>query len=462
MNSPRIGLLPLYLQLYDKTDPLRRNQFLPFLETIRQRFQEAGIGVVAAGICCVEDEFAAAVRLFEQSEVDLIVAVHLAYSPSLEAVAPLEQTPIPILLLDTTMDYDFGQAVAPDRIMYNHGIHGVQDLASVLRRRGRPFEIVAGHVTESDVLDRAVEVARAAHAAKRLRGMRVLRIGESFRGMGDFAVSAETLRETFGIAVDTLSIDRLAEEVANVKDEDVQAEVERDAGLYEVEAGAHVHRRTVAVGLALRHLIDGGAYGAFSMNFLAFDSPRSPVNVVPFLEASKAMARGLGYAGEGDVLTACLVGALNTGFGSTTFTEIFCPDWKGGSIFLSHMGEMNPQIAATKPALVELQFPYTEALNPAILVAPFAPGPATLVNLAPGPGGSFGLIASEVEVLGDATNPEMRNGVRAWIRTKKPLPEFLELYSRHGGTHHSALVYGDKTRAIEAFANFTGLDVRIV
>ena len=458
MNSPKIGLLPLYLQLYDKTAPLRRNEFRPFIETIGQRFQNAGIGIVAAGICCVEDEFSAAVRLFDQSQVDLIVAVHLAYSPSLEAAAPLERTPIPILLLDTTMDYDFGQAVTPDRIMYNHGIHGVQDLASVLRRRGRPFEIVAGHVTESDVLERAVEVAHAAHAAKRLRGMRVLRIGESFREMGDFAVSGETLLETFGITVDTLPISRLAEEMANVKDADVQAEVQRDTSLYDVQAGEEVHRRSVAVSLALRRLLEAGDYGAFSMNFLAFDSPRAPVDVVPFLEASKAMARGLGYAGEGDVLTACLVGALNTAFGLTTFTEIFCPDWKGGSIFLSHMGEMNPKIAATKPALVELQFPYTEALNPAILVAPFAPGPATLVNLAPGPARAFGLIASEVEVLGDATNPEMRNSVRAWIRTKKPLHEFLELYSRHGGTHHSALVYGNHARAIESLAKFAGLD----
>lgn len=462
MNSPKIGLLPLYLQLYDKTDPLRRNNFLPFLETIRQRFQNASIGVVAAGICCVEDEFTDAVRLFDQSQVDLIVAVHLAYSPSLEAAAPLEKTPIPLLLLDTTMDYDFGQAVPPERISYNHGIHGVQDLASVLRRRGRPFEIVAGHVTESDVLDRAVEVGRAAHAAKRLRGMRVLRIGESFRGMGDFAVSAETLLDTFGITVDTLSIDRLAEEMASVKDPAIHAEVQRDAGLYEIQAGEDVHRRTVAVSLALRRLLENGGYAAFSMNFLAFDSPRPPVNVVPFLEASKAMARGLGYAGEGDVLTACLVGALNAGFGLTTFTEIFCPDWKGDSLFLSHMGEMNPKIAATKPALVELQFPYTEALNPAIAVAPFAPGPATLVNLAPGPGGTFGLIASEVDVLGDATNPEMRNCVRAWIRTKKPLPEFLELYSRHGGAHHSALVYGNHVRGIEAFAEFAGLDLRVL
>ncbi len=177
MKHTQIGLLPLYLQLYDQTSPQRRNDFCPFLDTIGQRFDAAGIRVVAADICCVEHEFAAAVKRFEQSEVDLIVAVHLAYSPSLESAGPLEKTALPLLLLDTTMNFDFGPAVSPERIAYNHGIHGVQDLASVLRRRGRKFEIVAGHVTESDVLERAIEVARAAHAAKQLRGMRVLRVG---------------------------------------------------------------------------------------------------------------------------------------------------------------------------------------------------------------------------------------------------------------------------------------------
>ena len=118
---------------------------------------------------------------------------------------------------------------------------------------------------------------------------------------------------------------------------------------------------------------------------MAFDRSDGSLNAVPFLEASKAMARGVGYAGEGDVLTAALVGALSRAFGDTTFTEIFCPDWSGNSLFLSHMGEMNPDIAGEKPRLVEKPFPYTQAQNPAILACAPKPGPAVFVNLTPGP-----------------------------------------------------------------------------
>lgn len=457
-SRAKVGLLPLYLELYDKVLPETRLEFTPFLNTIRQAFEGGGIEVVMADVCRLEPEFEAAVAAFEANGVDLIVAVHLAYSPSLESVEPLGRTHLPLLLLDTTMDHDFGQGVDRSRIMFNHGIHGVQDLASMLRRRGRHYEIVAGHVTESDVMVRAIETAYAARAANRFRGARALRIGESFKGMGDFAVSEPLLRDTFGIEVDTIGLDALEGEIARVNADAVAEEMLLDRERFSVEADPAVHERTVRVSLGLRRPLEAGGYTAFSMNFAAFDRSEGPVSTVPFLEASKAMARGLGYAGEGDVLTACLVGALNAGFGSTTFTEIFCPDWKGNALFLSHMGEMNPQVAAGQPRLIEMDFPYAEAQNPAILACAFAPGEATLVNLAPGPGDSFGLLAGNVEVLEDTHNPTMRDSIRAWVRPRSgDLGAFLEAYSRCGGTHHSALTYGATPEAVRAFAAFVGI-----
>jgi L-arabinose isomerase len=193
------------------------------------------------------------------------------------------------------------------------------------------------------------------------------------------------------------------------------------------------------------------------MNFLAFDSTEPPVDNVPFLEACKAMARGTGYAGEGDVLTAALVGALLAGWEKTSFTEIFCPDWKGESLFLSHMGEINPRCAAGKPLVYEKPWSFSPAKSPASLACAPAPGPATLVNLAPGPCDSLTLIVAPVEVLGDAEHPGMRAAVRGWIRPALPVARFLEEYSRHGGTHHSALVPGASAEVLAAFARLAGL-----
>jgi L-arabinose isomerase len=457
-RKPRAGLLPLYLKLYDDRLPEMRQVLEPFLAQVAEGLAAQGLAVARAPICRVKEEFAAAVASFEEQEVDTLVTLHLAYSPSLESVDALARTALPILMLDTTPDDDFGPGVDPMRLLYNHGVHGVQDLACMLRRRGKPFDIVAGHAGGANVLARAADLVRAAYAARRWRETRALRIGEPFRGMGDFAVADDVLRRVFGLSVAEIGVDDLIPAVRQVTDRMVDDEVALDRERFAGPIDDVVHRRSVRLGLGLRRYLEARAITAFSVNFQAFDSPDPPIDTVPFLEAAKAMARGIGYAGEGDVLTAALVGALLAGFERTTFTEIFCPDWKGDSIFLSHMGEVNPAVAAATPRLCEKDFPFTRAQNPAILACAPAPGPAVLVNLAPGPEDSFRLIVAPVEVLGDGTHPAFQQWVRGWIRPRRPVAEFLEAYSRLGGTHHSALVLGDCAEAVGALARLVGIE----
>jgi L-arabinose isomerase len=461
-RAAKIGLLPLYLKLYDDLMPERRAEFDPFLAEIAAGFRQLGIEVIECRVCRVQSEFEQAVDHLESAAVDLIVTVHLAYSPSLESIEALTGTELPILMLDTTMDRDFGKDVDAARIMYNHGIHGVQDLACMLRRLGKPFQIVAGHLASSEVLARAADIARGAYAAQCLAYSRTLRLGPAFVGMGDFAVDEDVLESELGITVDELSRQDLERAARAISAAAIKTEMADDLRRFAADLTPTVHRRSVRTGLGLRALLESGGYSAFSMNFLAFDSAKGPANVVPFLEASKAMSRGIGYAGEGDVLTASLVGALGSAFGRTTFTEIFCPEWQGNSLFLSHMGEINPEVIAGTPALLEKPYPFSAALNPAMICGAPAAGRGILVNLAPGPDNRFGLIAARVEILGDSDNPSLHGSVRGWIRPDCDLAAFLEKYSRNGGTHHSALVLGDRLEGITAFAEFVGLECVIL
>jgi len=456
-EKPRAGLLPLYLKLYDDTNPAARKTLEAFRDEIADGLTQRGLEVEKAPVCRIESEFAAAITDMELSGVEAVITLHLAYSPSEESIGPLSKTKLPIVILDATPDTDFGQDVDPARIMFNHGIHGVQDMANMLLRRGKRFEIVAGHHLESNVLERCADLVRAAQAAGRFANTRALRIGETFKGMGDFSVPEKTLSKVLGISVKQIPAADLAPYAEKVSDKAVQDEVAIDAKEYNLDCPPEVHRRSVRLGLGLRALLAEKNFGAFSMNFLAFDSADGGANTVPFLEASKAMSRGIGYAGEGDVLTASLVGALLSSWPQTTFTEIFCPDWKGNSLFLSHMGEINPRISDQPALICEKPFPYTPAQNPAVLTCAPAPGQAVFVNLAPGPDDSFTLIVVPVEILGPGTHPDMKTKVRGWIRGKLPMAELLEEYSRAGGTHHSALIPGDHLEALRAFARGAGL-----
>ena len=97
--------------------------------------------------------------------MDALVTLHMAYSPSLESIDVLAGTALPIVVLDTTETLEFTNGQDPVEIDYNHGIHGVMDMCSMLTREGKDYAVAAGHYRDSDVLDRVCGYVRAAKAA---------------------------------------------------------------------------------------------------------------------------------------------------------------------------------------------------------------------------------------------------------------------------------------------------------
>jgi len=458
MAQPRVGLLPLYLALYDDVAPQHRPHAEVFARRVADRLRGGGLDVQLSAVCCRRAEVERAVADLAVRGVDLLATLHLAYSPSLEAVDALAASSLPLALLDTTPAARFAEDATMDDLFRNHGIHGVQDLACMLRRRGRAHCLVVGHVDDQAFLEDAVMTARAGCMARRLGSSRVLVFGDEFPGMGDFAVEPRVLAG-LGVTMDRIPVAELAARLRRVTEEELAAEAALDEQRFDCSrVSPQLLRASNQVGLAVRAMLEEREAGAFSFNFQSF-SRGAGAPTVPFLEASKAMARGIGYAGEGDALTAALVGALLQGLGDVTFTEMFCPDWEGNALFMSHMGECNPALAANRPALVPKEYVFGDVENPVIASFPLRPGPATLVNIAPGPGDRLEIIASRCQVL-DRWAPERFPDVpHFWIApADADLRAFLRRYSECGGTHHLALALGDQVDAVRSMARMLGLN----
>ena len=466
-SGVRIGLLPLYLALYDTASPEVRPRINGIYAQMADSLRDHGMDPVCVPICRVEEEFRTAVDTFEREEVCAVVTIHLAYSPSLQSIEALCRIRVPLIVLDTTVTADFGSGTEPDEIMYNHGIHGVQDMCNLLLRRGKKFFLEAGHFEQSDVLSRVGKLCMAASAAQRMRSARVGIVGQPFDGMGDFQIPFEELKDCIGMTVVPFPGERGGiigndQPEAILAQSRINAEMERDLRDFEpISYDRNIHDRTVRAGLRLRDWIAEEKLTAFTVNFLAI-TRNSGFECVPFLEAGRQMAEGIGYAGEGDVLTAALIGALASIHPQTTFTEMFCPDWQGNTLFLSHMGEMNLRIAAGRPRLMEMDFPYTDAKNPMVAYGRYMPGIAVLVNLAPSAGGRFTLILSRVEVLDVKSEDKMADSIHGWIRPALPIAAFLKEYSLAGGTHHLAMVYGDVLDDLVPFGEMMGFDVKVI
>ncbi len=456
----KIGLLPLFIKLYDDIAyDNYHNRLDPFYAELVKKLEARGVEVVTNDFCRLKSEFAAAVEKFEKADVDCIVTIHTAYSPSLESIDALSSTSLPIVILDTTVDYDFSDAQEQKEISFCHGIHGVMDMCNLLRRRGKTYAIAAGHYENSDVIDRCLGFVKAAVAVKALRGCRVGTIGGSFDGMGDFLVSDEEIKSTFDVDVVYGNTAEIAALAASVTDEEIAKEIESYYSDFELigPVSDEALKNTSRACLAVRKWIAREGLNAFTVNFLKIGNSAG-INVMPFIEACRSMARGIGYAGEGDVLTAAVVGALMQGFTETSFVEIFCPDWKGNRLLISHMGEMNYALCQGKPEMKEINFIFgQDAENPVVAYGCYKSGKAVFANVFRDENG-FCLYCAPVEMEAETTD-NFKGKIRGWFKPEIPVAEFLEKLGYAGVTHHSVMIYGASTEQIEYFGRLLGLNI---
>jgi L-arabinose isomerase len=463
MARTKIGLLPLYLKLYDDSPSIKakRARIEEFPRTIAAELTARGLEVVLAPVCRIEKEFAAAVRKFESEKVDALVTLHLAYSPSLESSTILAGTHLPIIVLDTTPTWSFSSEQDPDEVMFNHGIHGVQDMCNLLLRNGKPFLLEAGHWQKSDVLDRVAADVLPARMAAAMRRGKVGMLGAAFKGMGDFSVPAAKIKGTIGASVTSMDQETLKKLSAGVTRADVDAEIAADAARLQKDGVTdEAHERSARLGLAIRRWAAKEKLTALTFNFLTMTKKAGYITA-PFLEMSKAMERGTGYAGEGDTLTALLVGALMAGFPDTSFTEMFCPDWEHNTLYLSHMGEVNLRLLEAKPLLREMDYHFSVTGNPAVAVGRLRAGDIVLVNLAPTATG-YRLIIAPAAMLAVPGTDRMKEAVRGWFAPRLPVAEFLAAYSRLGGTHHLAVTYTKDTKPFELFGALMGWEISVI
>ena len=449
----KIGFLPLYTSLYSKKPVETRLQ--PFYDTLAKTFEEKGLEVVRCEFCMEAPDFEKAVAKFENECCDAIVTLHTAYSPGLCSEKALSNTKLPIIIFDTTETFDFSDNQQPSEITYCHGIHGVMEMCNLLKKNGKTYAVAAGHYTESDVTDRVIGLVKAAVSANAIDGSNVGSVSGYFDGMGDFRVSDDKMEKLFGAKVVYPEKGELKELLESVTEKEIEAEKEKNKNDFEIvgDVDENAYTRSVTCDIAIRKWIEKRNLSALTINFRELGD----LYTMPFNAACRAMEARIGYAGEGDTLTALFTGAFLKGYRETSFIEIFCPDWKNNTLFISHMGEMNYAVADRKKLLWEMKFAYGNetTTNPYVVGAAFKEGKALFLNVFEDENG-FNILTAPVNVVKETTDI-FEKKVRGWLDFGMPTGEALEKISLHGATHHSILVYGAREAEIEFFAKLAGI-----
>lgn len=347
-NKPKIGILALTLDFYETALPQLRPQREQWLQrdvlpSIR-RFAE----VVFDRAAYRQEDIQRQVQSFETAGVDAILVVLLTYSPSLLALPALRNTRLPILLWNTQELLAAGPSLSEKDIVDNHGVHGTQDLANVLLRNGVAFQYVTSHISDRNGLGEVEDFSIAAAAARRLRTARVGLVGYPFPGMGDFAVDTAYLAATLGCQWTALSVEEYVKRAASADAKAVATLTAEYRQAYDVasdvtDADLDV---TARVEIALDGMVADYKLDALTYQFTAFgEDERTPT--LPFVAASRLMARGIGFGGEGDLIAAAGTMMLNCLRAPASFSEIFTIDFAGNGVLMSHMGEANVAMART-------------------------------------------------------------------------------------------------------------------
>jgi L-arabinose isomerase len=457
---PRIGLLGVMQELYDEMLPGITERQGAYAEAIGSRLS-AVADVQVAPPARNRDDIERTVHDF--AGLDGLLIVMLTYGPAMRVARALADSRLPVCLVNVQPEPEVTAAWDMADLTYNQGMHGAQDTANAMVRAGRPFHVVTED-WRAPAFARAVGAwARAAAAASRWRDLRVAVFGYAMNGMGDIRVDVHTLLRTLGPQVDAVAPGALhrAATAATAPDvrqliEEENARFEVDPRLSEVEREEHARMQ-----LGIEHVLREGGYGAYSTHFGAV-AEDGRFRRLPLAAASSLMAKGFGFAAEGDALTAALMSAAHSLLGDTQFTEMYAMDFPRDAILMSHMGEGNWALAREdRPVrLIKRPLGIGGLDDPPTFLFQYQTGPVTLATLAAIGGERFRLVVAEGEVLDSEELPalEMPYGL---FRPDSGVRQCMDAWLRFGGPHHQVLNPGRQAAAWRLFCEATGIELAV-
>lgn len=461
ITKPRVGVLALTLEFYEQLAPqLRpdreqwiRAKLLPVLSKAADvRFDRAAFR---------RDDVEQIVTAYEADGCEALLVVLPSYAPSLIAAPALQRTRLPIIVWNTQELWAVDAAYGDLELLMNHGVHGTQDLCNVLVRAGVPFEYVTGHVNDVPALSALADTFQAAHAVAMLRRARLGLLGHPFPGMGDFGLDTTHMAMSLGCSWEAMTVPEFTRLAAEADAAEIKHLIGNYRMAYEIapavsdadlEAAARAE-------LALRTLVERNRLDALSYQFLAFGTD-DRTETLPFVGASRLLADGIGFGGEGDLISAAFSAFMHRLQPPASFSEIFTIDFGGNSVLLSHMGEANVAMARRdrRARLVKRPAPIVPIRgNQLALVFGFEPGPATLAALTLVGGHRWRIIASPMTIEDFGPLPQMAVP-HSKARPAGDVRDFLTGYAKAGGPHHSAICFGDVRRRLALAARFLGAD----
>jgi L-arabinose isomerase len=459
--KPKIGVLVMALleDDYNKTAHMRPAAAAAARE-IADVFAAFG-DVVHPGLVEDEEQAAAAARMFNAEDVDIIVAAELAYTKGAVPARCFIDTSAPVLVWNTQKIRRFGEDDDFDVIMLNSGMAGMPELTAVLLRTGRDFEMITSQWDDEAGRRRVHEVVQAAAVRHRLRSARVGLVGHPFEGMTDLMMDGLSFRQKVGPVVWPLEPEKIAVRFDEIPQTEVDVLVAAEKARYTVEMEPALFERSARLALALESVTKEHHFDVFTaLDQIWLTDPR--VGIIPSYGTGRLCSIGIPASPEGDVCCGVAQLALQELAGQSTTVENYVIDFDNNAVVFSHDGHGNPALAEPGTAKVKHSIYYTgiHGFGAGFEFA-YQPGPVTNLALVPMGAGRWRFVISEGEFLSYPPRP-VSAPQTLFRHDTLQIAEWCTAWCRAGAGHHMAAAQGRWTAQLLTLARMLQIEAVVV
>lgn len=359
-----------------------------------------------------------------------------------------------------TIDMDF--------MNLNQSAHGDREYGFINARLNKQNKIVVGYWKRPEIQKEIADWMDVAVAYNESFGIKVARFGDNMRNVGVTEGDKVEAQIQFGWTVDYFGIGDLVQVIDRVSDEEVDQLFEEYKELYTFDYGDYEEKTweehvkvQAQQEIGIRRFLEEGGYNAFTTNFEDLYGMKQ----LPGLAVQRLMAEGYGFAGEGDWKTAAIDRLLKimARGKDTGFMEDYTYELASGqeAILESHMMEVDPTLAATKPRIVVSPLSMGDREDPARLVFDGKAGEGVVVSMADF-GTHYKLLINEVEAFEPKTEAPNLPVARVLWKTKPNFHEGVHSWIQAGGGHHTVVSLNLTTDQIETWAKLVELETVVI
>ncbi len=424
------------------------------------------VGVVSKGLVTLPEEISAAFKAANADDdcIGVITWMHV-FSPSKMWISGLNILAKPMLHLHTQYNREIPwDTIDMDFMNLNQSAHGDREHGYIATRMSVSRKVVAGYWKNEKVVSEIESWARAAAGFAFSKALKVCRFGDNMRYVAVTEGDKVEAEIKFGWQVNGYGVGDLTDVIADVTDEEIEAQMAVYRERYEMNTdNIDAVREQALYEVGIKKFMENGGFKAFTTTFEDLHN----LNQLPGLAVQDMLLDGYGFGAEGDwktsALTAIMKYMAKGKDGATVFMEDYTYHLEEGNEMAlgAHMLEVCPSIAANKPKIEVHPLGIGGKNPPARLVFDAKPGEAvaaTIIDM----GNRFRMIVSTMEVVkNEHEMPKLPVASVLW----KPYPslaESAECWIYAGGAHHTCLSTALTVDELRDFADICGIEFVLI